>query len=417
MDVPRASVARRRLIRRLIVASVAACAMGVIIWWVSRLEPAAPSVQRISVWLDTVKRGEMVRQVRGTGSLVPEAIWWIPATTSGRVQRILVLPGAAVEADTVLLELSNAELELETGNAEWQLKSAEAELAALEVTLRNELLALEASVARVAADYSEARLREEVDQELHDDGLISERNLRLSKVRVEELAKLYEIEQKRLSTWDASEEARLAAQQARVEQARAVHDLKLAQVDSLRVCAGTEGVLEQLPVEVGQQVTAGTILAKVTDVRTLKAVLRIPETQARDVQPGQLAEIDTRNVVISGRVVRIDPAVQEGTVAVDVALEGELPNGARPDLTVVGTIEIERLEAMCSMSVARYTGRRIVRWDCSDWGLMVGPLFACKWSWVAARSTRLRVVKWTGSWRSGCPVGHVSMGRISSGCG
>ena len=344
MDVPRSSVVRRRLIRRLIAAAVVVCALGGITWWLSRLEPAAPTVERASVWLDTVKRGEMLRQVRGTGSLVPEVIWWIPAATAGRVERILVLTGAVVQADTVLLELSNAELELEAVNAEWQLKSAEAEFVALEVNLRHELLALEASVARVAADYNEARLREEVDQELYDDGLISERNLKLSKVRVEELAKLYEIEQKRLETWDASEEARLAAQQAGVEQARALHKLKCAQVKSLQVCAGTDGVLEQLPVEVGQQVAAGTILAKVTDVRTLKAVLKIPETQARDVQPGQMAEIDTRNVVISGRVVRIDPAVQEGTVAVDVALEGELPNGARPDLTVVGTIEIERLE-------------------------------------------------------------------------
>ena len=344
MDVPRPSVARHRLIRRLIAAVVAVCAIGGITWWLSRLEPAAPTVERASVWLDTVKRGEMLRQVRGTGSLVPEVIWWIPAATAGRAERILVLPGAVVQADTVLLELSNAELELEAVNAEWQLKSAQAGLAALKVNLRNELLGLEASVARVAADYNEARLREEVDQELYDDGLISERNLKLSKVRVEELAKLYEIEQKRLETWEASEEARLAVQQAGVEQARALHNLKCTQVKSLRVCAGTEGVLEQLPVEVGQQVAAGTILAKVTDVRTLKAVLRIPETQARDIQPGQIAEIDTRNVMMSGRVVRIDPAVQEGTVAVDVSLEGELPKGARPDLTVVGTIEIERLD-------------------------------------------------------------------------
>jgi HlyD family secretion protein len=344
MDVPRPSVARRRLIRRLIAAVVAVCAMGGITWWLSRLEPAAPTVERASVWLDTVKRGEMLRQVRGTGSLVPEVIWWIPAGTAGRVEQILVLPGAVVQADTVLLELSNAELELEAVSAEWQLKSAEAGLAALKVNLRNELLAMEASVARVAADNNEARLREEVDQELYDDGLIPELNLQRSKVRVKELAKLYEIEQKRLDTWEASEESRLAAQQAGVEQARALHNLRRAQVKSLQVCAGTDGVLEQLPVEVGQQVAAGTILAKVTDVRQLKAVLRIPETQARDVQPGQIAEIDTRNVVMSGRVVRINPAVQEGTVAVDVALEGELPKGARPDLTIVGTIEIERLD-------------------------------------------------------------------------
>jgi HlyD family secretion protein len=208
-------------------------------------------------------------------------------------------------------------------------------------------------VARLEADYNEASLQEEVDKELFGNGLISEQRLRLSEARVRELAKLNEIERKRLETWDASEEARLAAQQARIEQAKALYALKRAQLDSLKVRAGTEGVLEQLPVEVGQRVTAGAILAKVTDVRTLKAVVRIPETQARDVQPGQVASIDTHNGVITGRVARIDPAVQEGTVAEDVALEGELPKGARPDLTIVGTIEIERLED------ALYVGRPV----------------------------------------------------------
>lgn len=344
MDIPRPSMARRRLLRRIIIGVVAVSALGGVTWGLSRLEPAAPTVDRAALWVDTVRRGEMLRQVRGSGSLVPEVTWWIPAATAGRVERILVLPGAKVDADTVILELSNPELELEAVNAEWQLKLAEAELATLTVSLRNELLALEASVARVAADHNEARLGKEVDQQLYDDGLISDQNLKLSKVRAEELAALYAIEQKRLDTWDASEEARLAAQQAAIEQARAVHALRRTQVSALQVTAGTDGVLEQLPVEVGQQVAAGAILAKVTDVRTLKAVLRIPETQAQDVQPGQLVEIDTRNVVVPGRVVRIDPAVQEGTVAVDVSLGGELPRGARPDLTVVGTIEIERLD-------------------------------------------------------------------------
>jgi HlyD family secretion protein len=254
------------------------------------------------------------------------------------------LPGTPVEADTILLELSNAELELDAVDAEWRLKSAQAEMDALHVNLRNELLTLQASVARIEADYHEARLRQAVDQQLFDDGLISERNLKLSKVRVEELAKLNEIEQKRLEINEASQEARLAAQLARVEQARALSELKLQQVEALGVVAGTAGVLEQMPVEVGQRVLPGTILAKVTDVTTLKAVLKIPEVQARDVLPGQIASIDTRSSVVSGRVVRVDPAVQEGTVAVDVSLEGPLPKGARPDLTVVGTIEIERLE-------------------------------------------------------------------------
>lgn len=344
MDVPRPSVARRRKIRRVILAVFGLAAIALITLGLSRLEPAAPSVERETVWLDTVKRGPMLREVRGTGNLVPEVMWWIPASTAGRVERILVLPGTPVEANTVVLELSNAELELDAVDAEWGLKSAEAELASLEVTLRNELLTLQASVARIDADYHEARLRQAVDQELYDDGLISERNLKLSQVRVEELAKLSEIEQKRLQINEASQKARLAAQAARVEQARALHDLKRAQVEALRVTAGTAGVLEQMAVEVGQRVTPGMILAKVTDPKSLKAVVKIPETQARDVQPGQVASIDTRNAVVEGRVVRIDPAVTEGTVAVDVALQGDLPRGARPDLTVVGTIEIERLD-------------------------------------------------------------------------
>ena len=344
MDIPRANVARRRNVRRAFLALIALAVIALVTVYLSRLEPAAPAVDRATVWLDTVKRGPMLREVRGTGSLVPEVIWWIPAATAGRVERVLVLPGTTVEAETVLLELSNAELELDAVDAEWRLKSAQAELEALEVNLRNELLSLQASVARIGADYQEARLLQAVNQELYDDGLISERNLELSKVRVEELAKLNEIEQKRLDISQASQDARLAAQRARGEQARALFELKKRQVDALRVRAGTVGVLEQMPVEVGQRVTPGTVLAKVTDVTTLKAVVRIPETQARDVLPGQTASIDTRNGIVPGQVARIDPAVQEGTVAVDVALIGELPKGARPDLTVVGTIEIERLD-------------------------------------------------------------------------
>jgi HlyD family secretion protein len=328
----------------LLLAVIGLVAVGAITLGLSRLEPAAPTVERATVWLDTVKRGPMVIQVRGTGSLVPKIIWWIPATTAGRVERILVLPGTVVEADTVLLELSNAELDLDAVDAEWRLTSAEAELASLQVGLQNELLALQASVARVQADYAEARLRKEVNQELYDNGLISKRNLELSRVRVEELAKLSDIEQRRLDMWDQSQEARLATQRAAVEQARALHQLKRAHVAALQVRAGTAGVLEQMPVEVGQQVAAGLILAKVTDPKSLKAVVRIPETQARDVQPGQIASIDTRNGIVPGKVARIDPAVSEGTVAVDVTLQGPLPKGARPDLTVVGTIEIERLE-------------------------------------------------------------------------
>jgi len=344
MDVPRANVARRkRLIRSLIAVVVIAAAAAVTVG-LSRLEPAAPTVDRSGIWIDTVKRGPMLREVRGTGRLVPEIVWWIPAATRGRVERILVLPGTMVEADTVLLELSNAELELESVNAEWTYKSAQAELDSLEVNLNNDLLQLEASLARVEADYQEAQLRKEIDEELHEDGLISASNLKLSRARVGELAKLHGIEKRRRESWEPSREARLAVQRARMEQAKAMWELKRAQVAALEVRAGTEGVLEQMPIEVGQRVAPDTVLAKVTNPKALKAVVRIPETQARDVLPNLRASIDTRNGIVEGRVVRIDPAVAEGTVAVDVALDGPLPKGARPDLTVVGTIEIERLD-------------------------------------------------------------------------
>jgi len=344
MDVPRANVARRRRLIRGLLAVVVLAAAGVITVGLSRLEPAAPTVDRSGVWIDSVKRGPMLREVRGTGRLVPEIVWWIPAATRGRVERVLVLPGAMVEADTVLLELSNAELELESVNAEWTYRSAQAELAALDVNLDNELLALQAALARVEADYQEAQLREQIDAELLKDGLISELNMQLSRGRVTELTKLHGIEQRRHDSWNASREARLAVQRALVEQAKALWKLKSAQVAELEVRAGTEGVLEQMQVEVGQRVAPDTMLAKVTNLKALKAVIRIPETQARDVLPMQRASIDTRNGVVEGRVVRIDPAVAEGTVAVDVALDGPLPKGARPDLTVVGTIEIERLD-------------------------------------------------------------------------
>ena len=343
VDIPRQNVARRKRVWRIVLGGAGIIVIALITLGLSRLEPAAPTVERATVWTDTVQRGDMLLEVRGTGTLVPEIIWWIPAVTAGRVERIHVLPGAEVEPDTVLLELSNPELELDAANAEWQFKAAVAQLASLEVSLQNEWLDLQAAAARMAADFHEAVLRQEVDQELFANGLISERNLKLSNGRVEELKKLKELEEQRLATWDSSKEARLAAQQAAVEQAAAMFALKKAYVEGLYVRAGTAGILEQLPVEVGQSVNTGVILAKVTDPTSLKAVVRVPETQARDVLPGQLASIDTRNGIVKGTVVRIDPAVQDGTVAVDVSLTGPLPKGARPDLTVVGTIEIEHL--------------------------------------------------------------------------
>jgi HlyD family secretion protein len=342
MDIPRKQTNRR--LRRILLGVVVAGIIGVISVGVSRLKPAAPTVERATVWIDTVKRGPMLRQVRGLGTLVPEEIRWIPAVTDGRVERRLVQPGAVVRADTVLIELSNPVVQQAALEAEMQMKAAEAELTNLRVQLESQVLTQRAAAATVQADYHQARLQAESNEELAKDHLISDLLVKLSKVRADELATRHEIEQKRLQISSESVKAQLAVQQARVDQTRALSELRRSQVDSLRVRAGVSGVLQQVQVEVGQQVAPGTNLARVADPSRLKAEVRIAETQAKDVQIGQVASIDTRNGIIPGRVVRIDPAVQNGTVTVDVTLEGELPKGARPDLSVDGTIELERLD-------------------------------------------------------------------------
>jgi HlyD family secretion protein len=310
---------------------------------ISRLKPAAPSVERATVWTDTVKRGEMLRQVRGLGTLVPEDIRWIPAATQARVDRIVVRPGAVVQPNTIILELSNPESDRDILDAEWQLKAAEAELANLRVKLESDFLNQRSAMAAIDADYRQAKLQAEVDQKLTSQGLTSELNYERSKVKAEVLATRLEIEHKRLDIASDAVKAQLAVQQAKVEQLRALYHLRRSQYDSLHVRAGIAGVLQQVPVDVGQQVAPGTNLARVADPKRLKATIKIPEVQAKDVQIGQVAEIDTRNGVVPGRVSRIDPAVQNGTVTVDVSLDGALPQGARPDLSVDGTIEIERL--------------------------------------------------------------------------
>ena len=310
---------------------------------ISRLKPAAPSVERATVWTDTVKRGEMLRQVRGLGTLVPEDIRWIPAATQARVDRIVVRPGAFVQPNTIILELSNPESDRDILDAEWQLKAAEAELANLRVKLESDFLTQRSAMAAIDADYRQAKLQAEVDQKLTLEGLTSELNYERSKVKAEVLSTRLEIEHKRLDIASDAVKAQLAVQQAKVEQLRALYHLRRSQYDSLHVRAGIAGVLQQVPVDVGQQVAPGTNLARVADPKRLKATIKIPEVQAKDVQIGQVAEIDTRNGVVPGRVSRIDPAVQNGTVTVDVSLDGALPQGARPDLSVDGTIEIERL--------------------------------------------------------------------------
>ena len=310
----------------------------------AQMKPAAPTVERATVWVDTVKRGSMVRQVRGLGTLVPEDTRWLPATTLGRVERIVLRPGAEVRADSVILELSNPQVEQEAINARLALQAAEANLANLRVQLQNELLAQQAGAATVQADYTQARLQAEVNEELAKQQLISELVRKQSQVRADELKTRNEIENKRLATARESIEARIRVQQAAIDQARAMAQLNERRLADLKVRPGFSGVLQQVPVEVGQQVAPGQNVARVADPGRLKAELRIAETQAKDIEIGQVAQVDTRNGIIPGRVIRKDPAATNGTVTVDVGLSGALPRGAVPDLSVDGTVELERLE-------------------------------------------------------------------------
>jgi HlyD family secretion protein len=343
MDIPRKSQARKRLVRRILLGVLLVGAVAGISWYLQRLQPAAPSVDRATVWIDTVKRGEMIRQVRGIGTLVPLEIRWLPAITDGRVEQKLVLPGAHVNPDTVLLVLSNPQLELETLNAEWDWKAAESAYTDLKVKLDNQQLAQEAEEARIRSDYSQATLRAEADENLAKLGLIPDLTLKLDKVTAQELGNRLEIEKRRLEANKDSIKAQLEVQRVKVEQLKSVYELKRSQFDQLKVRAGVSGVLQLLPVEVGQRVTPGTNLARVADPTKLKAELKIPETQAKDIQIGQSASVDTRNGIIPARVIRVDPSVINGTRTVDVALLGGLPKGAVPDLSVDGTIELERL--------------------------------------------------------------------------
>ena len=286
----------------------------------------------------------MLRQVRGTGTLVPEQVQWIPAATDGRVEKIFVLAGALVKSDTILLQLSNPELELASRDAELQLKAAQAELASERVRLESQRMDQEAAAAGVKADFIEAQLRAEADETLAKEGLVADFTLKISKAKAEELALRYEIEKKRVEINKESVIAQMDVQRAKVDQLRALYQLKHNQLEALSVRSGADGVLQQLPLQVGQRVTPGTTLAKVAQPEHLKAELKIAETQAKDIQIGQVASVDTRNGIIPGHVMRVDPASQNGTVTVDVRLEGALPKGARPDLTVDGTVELERMQ-------------------------------------------------------------------------
>jgi HlyD family secretion protein len=307
------------------------------------LKPAAPTVDKGVVWTDTVKRGSMLREVRGLGTLVPETIRLIPAATDGQVEERYLLPGVPVKANTAILLLQNPELQQAALDTEYQQKGAEAELKNLKAQLQNLLMDQTAKAAGVRSEFHQAQIQADTNEELFKLGLISDVVMKTSKVKAEELAKQNDIAEKQVTTFASSMEPQIAVQQSKVDELRALSDLKRSQVAQLRVTPGIDGVLQELDVEVGQKVTMGTVLARVAQPTHLKAQLKIAETQAKDVQIGQKASIDTHNGIISGHVTRIDPAVVNGTVTVDCSLEGTLPEGARPDLSVEGTVEIERL--------------------------------------------------------------------------
>jgi len=346
MDIARPEFKQQKRRRQIIWSAAGIVALAGATIGVTRLKPAAPEVERSTVWTDTVKRGPMLRQVRGLGSLIPsqEFTRQIPAETEATIVRILKLPGSQVKPDTILLEMSNPQVEEEAVDAKLQLKAAEAEYQSLRVTLQSNLMNQKAGAATVNSDYTQAKLQADTDKALYDLGVISGLAYKNSKSKSDELTTRNNIEDERLDINQKAIETQMAQQQAKVDQIRTLAGLKQKQLDALRVRAGIEGVLVDLPLQVGQHVTPGTMLAKVVQPDHLIAELKIAETQARDVQIGQPALVDTHNGTASGTVMRVDPAVQNGTVTVDVKLTGELPKGARPDLSVDGTIDLEKLD-------------------------------------------------------------------------
>jgi RND family efflux transporter MFP subunit len=346
MDIARPDLLKKRQRRMWAIAAGTLLLLAVALVAVYRLKPAAPTVDRSTIWPDTVKRGPMVRQVRGsTGSLVPreDKLRLIPAETEATVTRILVLPGARVEPSTVIMDLANPQLEQEAMNAGLALKAAESEYHNTQVKLENDLMTQKAGAATVGADFSQAMLQAQTDKALYDLGVISGLTYKASQGKADELTTRNKIEDDRIAMNEKVIASQLAVQQTLVDQARALNQLKQQQLAALHVTAGISGVLVDLPHQVGEHVAPGITLAKVVQPDQLKASLKIAETQARDIQIGQPASIDTHNGVIPGRVQRIDPAVQNGTVTVDVELTGPLPQGARPDLSVEGTIDLERM--------------------------------------------------------------------------
>src|SRR6266851_7904011 len=345
MDIkrPRKSKLQQR-IRIGILVVIGLGAVGGITFVLAKLKPAAPTLDRSTAVIETVKRGQMLLEVHGNGTLVPQVTRWVPAPADGRVEKIMVQAGVEVGAGTVIVELSNPQMEQQAVDAEFQVKAAQADQESLRVRLESENMTQQSAIATINAEYSQAKIQLDTDEVLAKQGLVAELLLKISRVKAQDLANRLKVEQQRLAISGKATKAQINAQDSRIQQLRALAKLKKDQVDALKVRAGTNGVLQVVAVQEGQQVAPGVNIARVADPASLKAELKIAETQIKDVKIGQPVDVDTRNGIIQGRVSRIDPAAREGTVTVDAELTGPLPASARPDLSVDGTIELERLE-------------------------------------------------------------------------
>ena len=344
MDIKRPTKSKlNKRIRTAVFIIIGVAAIGGITYGLTKLKPAAPTLDRNTAVIDTVKRGPMVREVRGIGTLVPQDVRFIPAPSNGRVEKLPLQAGVVVGADTVIAELSNPQMEQEAMDAEFQVKAAQADEETLRTRLESENMTQQSTIAAINAEYSQAKLQLDTDEVLGQQKLVPELSLKISRMKVQDLANRMKVEQQRLTVGSKSVKAQISAQQTRISQLRALAKLKKEQATGLKVRAGTSGVLQEVSVQVGQQVTPGTNIARVADPNSLKAELKVPETTIKDVRVGQRVAVDTRNGIIEGQVQRIDPAAREGTFIVDVQLTGVIPPSARPDLSVDGTIELERL--------------------------------------------------------------------------
>ena len=344
MDIkrPRKSKLQQR-IRIGILVVIGLGAVGGITFVLAKLKPAAPTLDRSTAVIETVKRGQMLLEVHGNGTLVPQVTRWVPAPADGRVEKIMIQAGVEVGAGTVIVELSNPQMEQQALDAEFQVKAAQADQESLRVRLESENMTQQSAIATINAEYSQAKIQLDTDEVLAKQGLVAELLLKISRVKVQDLANRLKVEQQRLAISGRATKAQINAQDSRIQQLRALAKLKKDQVDALKVRAGTNGVLQVVAVQEGQQVAPGVNIARVADPASLKAELKIAETQIKDVRLGQPVAVDTRNGIIQGQVSRIDPAAREGTFVVDVELTGPLPGSARPDLSVDGTIELARL--------------------------------------------------------------------------